>query len=55
MKEQQKIHVREFTFFTMYLLFSGSSANRMVKYTVEDSVQAICEAGGQFIKMQYRE
>lgn len=42
-------------FFTMYLLFSGSSANRMAKYTTEDSVQAICEDGGQFIKMQYRE
>ena len=49
MKEQQKIHVREFTFFTMYL--SDSSGNRTVKYTIQDSIQGICEAGGQFIKM----
>lgn len=43
----QEIHF----FFTMYLLLSGSWANSMVKYTVEDSVQAICEDGGQVIKM----
>ena len=51
MKEQRKIHVREFTFFRMYLLVSDSSGKRMVKYTIEDSIQGICEAGGQFIKM----